>query len=117
MTVFCIFERQGWVHVTVVPYVSAAILLQLTAKKVCRGSVVKADRCATYGSPMFGGHRRLKMGKVYINVLNEPWSWSKERLNKLRGVSKTRFPMNFKELDFRYNHRDENLFDLITDYR
>ena len=122
--VFGILERQGRVHVTVVPNVSAATLLKLTVKKVRRGSIVYTDRFASYDSLMFCGYRHLKVdhqkifssGKVYINGLEGFWSWAKERLIKHHGVSKTHFPLYLKELEFRYNHRNEDLFDLITNY-
>jgi len=35
---------------------------------------------------------------------------------KYHGVSPQRFPHDLKELEFRYNHRKENLFPLITKY-
>jgi transposase len=122
--VFGILERDGQVHVSVVPDVSAATLLKLTVKKVRRGSVVYTDRFGSYDSLMFCGYRHLKVdhqkvfssGRVYINGLEGFWSWAKERLMKHHGVSKHRFPLYLKELEFRYNHRAEDLFDLIANY-
>jgi len=122
--VFGILQREGQVHVSVVPDVSAATLLKLTVKKVRRGSVVYTDRFGSYDSLMFCGYRHLKVdhqkhfssGRVYINGLEGFWSWAKERLMKHHGVSKHRFPLYLKELEFRYNHRTEDLFDLIANY-
>lgn len=122
--VFGILERDGQVHVSVVPDVSAATLLKLTVKKVRRGSVVYTDRFGSYDSLMFCGYRHLKVdhqkffssGRVYINGLEGFWSWAKERLMKHHGVSKDRFPLYLKELEFRYNHRAEDLFTLIANY-
>lgn len=122
--VFGILERDGQVHVSVVPDVSAATLLKLTVKKVRRGSVVYTDRFGSYDSLMFCGYRHLKVdhqkffssGRVYINGLEGFWSWAKERLMKHHGVSKDRFPLYLKELEFRYNHRAEDLFNLIANY-
>jgi len=51
--VFGILERNGIVQVTVVPDVSAATLLELTLKKVRRGSVVYTDKFKSYDSLMF----------------------------------------------------------------
>ena len=70
------------------------------------------------------GYRHLKIdyqklfssGRVYINGLEGFWSWAKERLMKHHGVSKARFPLYLKELEFRYNHRTDDLFDLIANY-
>ncbi|CAG0999226.1 hypothetical protein ANRL2_03865 [Anaerolineae bacterium] len=122
--VFGILEREGQVHVSVVPDVSAATLLKLTVKKVRRGSVVYTDRFGSYDSLMFCGYRHLNVdhqkyfssGRVYINGLEGFWSWAKERLMKHHGVSKDRFPLYLKELEFRYNHRTGDLFDQVANY-
>ena len=122
--VFGILEREGRVHVSVVPDVSAATLLTLTIKKVRRGSVVYTDKFGSYNSLMFCGYRHLKVdhqkyfssGKVYINGLEGFWSWAKERLIKHHGVSKNYFPLYLKELEFRYNNRHEDLFEQVTTY-
>ena len=122
--VFGILEREGQVHVSVVPDVSAATLLTLTVKKVRRGSVVYTDKFGSYNSLMFCGYRHLKVdhqkyfssGKVYINGLEGFWSWAKERLIKHHGVSKNYFPLYLKELEFRYNNRHEDLFDQVATY-
>jgi transposase len=122
--VFGILEREGRVHVSVVPDVSAATLLKLTIKKVRRGSVVYTDKFGSYNSLMFCGYRHLKVdhqkyfssGKVYINGLEGFWSWAKERLIKHHGVSKDRFPLYLKELEFRYNNRNDDIFDQVATY-
>jgi len=122
--VFGILEREGRVHVSVVPDVSAATLLKLTVKKVRRGSVVYTDKFGSYNSLMFCGYRHLKVdhqkyfssGKVYINGLEGFWSWAKERLIKHHGVSKNYFPLYLKELEFRYNNRNEDIFDQVATY-
>ena len=41
-------------------------------------------------------------------------SYAKERTIKHHGVSPQRFPYYLKELEFRYNHRKEDIFPLIT---
>jgi transposase len=71
---------------------------------------------------MFCGYRHLRVdhgkyfsrGRVYINGLEGFWSYAKERIMKYHGVSPQRFPYYLKELEFRYNHRKEDLFPLIT---
>ncbi len=72
---------------------------------------------------MFCGYRHLKVdhgkrfvtGKVYINGLEGFWSFAKERLIKFHGVSKEKFPLYLKEMEFRYNNRKNNLFELLTE--
>jgi transposase len=122
--VFGILERQGKVRVTVVQDVSAETLLNLTLKTVRRGSIVYTDKFRSYDSLMFCGYRHLKVdhkkrftsGKVYINGLEGFWSWAKERLIKYHGVSKVNFPLYLKELEFRYNHRHNDIFEKVADY-
>jgi len=47
---------------------------------------------------------------VYVNGIAAFWSFAKERLMKYHGVDPTRFPFYLKELEFRYNDGDINLF-------
>ena len=120
--VFGILERNGLVSVDVVPNVGANTLLNMTIKKVRRGSIVYTDKFRCYDSLMFCGYRHLKVdhgkyfasGKVYINGLEGFWSFAKERLIKYHGVSKEMFPLYLKELEFRYNNRNKDLFVLLT---
>jgi len=122
--VFGILERDGQVHVSVVPNVSAETLLKLTVKKVRRGSVVYTDKFKIYDSLMFCGYRHLKVdnhkyfssGRVYINGLEGFWRWAKERFMKHHGVSRERFPLYLKELEFRYNYSNQDLFDQVANY-
>lgn len=122
--VFGILERNVKVMVTVVPNVTAETLIGLTVKTVRRGSIVYTDKFRSYDSLMFCGYRHLKIdhnkrftsGKVYINGLEGFWSWAKERLIKHHGVSKENFPLYLKELEFRYNHRHMDIFNIVSDY-
>jgi transposase len=120
--VFGILERQGIVKVDVIKNVSAESLLGRTVKSVRRGSIVYTDKFRGYDALMFCGYRHLRVdhgkyfatGKVYINGLEGFWSYAKERLIKFHGVSKENFPLYLKEMEFRYNHRNQNLFPLIV---
>jgi len=122
--VFGILERQGKVRVSVVTDVCAETLLNLTLKTVRRGSIVYTDKFRSYDSLMFCGYRHLKVdhkkrfasGRVYINGLEGFWSWAKERLIKHHGVSKANFPLYLKELEFRYNHRHDEMYEKVADY-
>jgi transposase len=122
--VFGILERAGRVWVTPVPDVTAETLLDLTVKTVRRGSIVYTDRFKSYDSLMFCGYRHLNLdhskrfakGRVYINGLEGFWSFAKERLHKFHGISPERFPLYLKELEFRYNHREEDIFPLLVKY-
>lgn len=122
--VFGILERDGIAIVQVVPNVRAETLLNLTVKKVKRGSIVYTDRYQAYDSLMFCGYRHLAVdhqtrfsrGKVYINGLEGFWSYAKERLMKHHGISPGKFPLYIKEMEFRYNHRNEDIYPTVIQY-
>jgi len=112
--VFGILERNGKVKVEVVKDVSGETLLRETIKKVKRGSLIYTDKFKSYDSLVMYGFRheridksvRFSNGKVYINGIEGFWSYAKERLLKFHGVSRDSFIYYLKELEFRYNFRD-----------
>jgi transposase len=120
--VFGIYERNGIVKVEVVKDVTARSLLNMTIKTVRRGSVIYTDKFKSYDTLMFCGYRHLRVdhgkkfvaGKVYINGLEGFWSYAKQRLIKFHGVSKEKFPLYLKEMEFRYNNRNHDMFDLLA---
>ncbi|MBU0600379.1 transposase [bacterium] len=44
------------------------------------------------------------------------WAYAKERLIKFHGVSKDYFPLYLKEMEFRYNYRKDNIFEILVKY-
>lgn len=121
--VFGILEREGVVAVTVISDVTARTLLSETVKMVKRGSLVYTDKFRGYDALTFCGYRHLKVdhgkrfarGRVHINGLEGFWSYAKGKLQKHHGVSPQHFPLYLYEMQFRYNHRNQDLFDLILD--
>ena len=123
--VFGILERRGHVEVTVVRDVSAETLLRTTLKAVKRGSLVYTDKWHSYDALTFCGYRHLRVdhgkrfsrpsavGKVHINGLEGFWSYAKGKLQKHHGVSPSKFPLYLYEMQFRYNNRQHDLFDLL----
>jgi|ERR1035437_331248 transposase len=123
--VFGILERRGHVQVTVVRDVSAETLLGTTLKTVKRGSLVYTDKWHSYDTLTFCGYRHLRVdhgkrfsrpsavGKVHINGLEGFWSYAKGKLQKHHGVSPRKFPLYLYEMQFRYNNRERDLFDLL----
>jgi transposase len=122
--VFGIYERNGTVRVEVVKNVTAEALLNMTVKTVRRGSIVYTDKFRSYDALMFCGYRHLRIdhkkrftrGKVYINGLEGFWSYAKERIIKFHGVSKEKFPLYLKEMEFRYNNRGKDIFTSLGKY-
>jgi len=122
--VFGILERNGIVKVEPLKDVKATTLLNMTVKTVRRGSIVYTDKFRGYDTLMFCGYRHIKIdhkknfasGKVYINGVEGFWRFAKERIIKFHGISKEKFPLYLKEMEFRYNNRNENLFNILANY-
>lgn len=118
--VFGILQRGGKVRVEILPDVSSESLLRLAVAKVKRGSLIYTDQFKGYDGLVSYGFRhqridkttRFANGRVYLNGIEGFWSFAKERLAKFHGVGKDNFILYLKELEFRYNHR-ENLDDAI----
>ena len=121
--VFGILERNGKVKVEIVQDVKAETLLRETIRKVKRGSLVYTDRFRSYDGLVAYGFRHERIdhaqhfvnGKVYINGIEGFWSYAKGKLLKFHGLSTKLFPYYLRELEFRYNYRHEDLFDLLLD--
>ena len=120
---FGILERRGKVKVEIVKDVKADTLLKEAIRKVKRGSLIYTDRFKSYDGLVMYGFRheridhgkRFANGKVYINGVEGFWSYAKGKLLKFHGLSPEMFPYYLKELEFRYNNRDENLFKKIVE--
>ncbi len=122
--VFGILESKGLVKVEPLQNLSAEAVLNLTVKTARRGSIVYTDRWGSYDALIFCGYkhftvdyrRRFSRAGVYIDGVDGFWSYAKERMNKFHGVSKGRFPLYLKEMEFRYNHRHESIFNTLVNY-
>jgi transposase len=87
-----------------------------------KGSVYYTDKFKSYNSlSQYGKHLTVNHSKEYvssrhhhhINGIEGFWSYAKHKLYNYRGVSKSNFPLYLKEMEFRYNHRKENLLSLL----
>jgi len=122
--VFGILERNGKIHVEIVKNVKAKTLLASTIRKVKKGSIVYTDKWKGYDSLIFNGYKHLSVdhskmfvkGNVYINGIEGFWSFAKENMAKHHGVSPSKFLLYIKEMEWRYNNRDEDTFSLLLDY-
>lgn len=123
--VFGLLERDGRVYTRVVTNVSAATLMDIIKAKTRKGSVYYTDSFKSYNSlRRFGKHHRLNHSKAlaykggnHINGIEGFWSFAKHKLYNYHGVSKSNFVLYLKEMEWRFNHRRENMLkELIEIY-
>ena len=119
--VFGLLERDGRVYTKVVEQVTAGELMTHIQRRTRKGSVYYTDTFRSYNSlKRLGKHHRLNHSKAlaykngnHINGIEGFWSYAKHILYNYRGVSKYHFPMYLKEVEYRFNHRRDNLFKLF----
>jgi transposase len=119
---FGILERKGKVHTIIVENVSKEILMEAIKKKTKKGSVFYTDGFKSYVDlKQFGKHNVIRHDKDefvkeknHINEIEGFWSFSKERFHKYHGIDKKNYPFYLKEMEFRFNHRNENVYKLLV---
>lgn len=118
--VFGILERNGRVYTAVVDNVSAETLFEHVKKKTRKGSVFYTDDFKSYKDlKQYGKHNKVKHSKTFgrghchINGIEGFWSYAKERFHKYHGISRSNYLPYVKEMEFRFNHRNERLYPLL----
>ena len=120
---FGILERKGRVHTVIVPNVSKETLMSKIENKTLKGSVFYTDGWKSYVDlKQYGKHNIIKHeddkfveGRNHINGIEGFWSFAKERFHKYHGIKKHNYPLYLKEMEFRFNHRNESVFNLLFD--
>lgn len=70
--------------------------------------------CCDYKSLKVVHRRMSSSGKHGMDGIESFLGYARERLLKFHGISKDRFALYMKEIEFRYNHRQDDLFILFA---
>ena len=121
--VFGLIKLNGKVYTQVVTNCSAKELIPIIKSKVSKDSSVYTDGFKAYDGLINFGYKKhhriyhskneFANGKNHINGIENFWSVAKTRLSKYRGISKQAFYLHLKECEFRFNHRDDDLYKLL----
>ena len=119
--VFGILERKSKIYTKIVENVSAETLMSEIQNKTLKGSVFYTDGWKSYASlEQYGKHNIIDHDKKlvdrnhnHINGIEGFWSFAKERFHKYHGIDKQNYPFYVKEMEFRFNHRNESIFNLL----
>ncbi|WP_316560225.1 IS1595 family transposase [Methanimicrococcus stummii] len=121
--VFGMRKRNGKVYTEIVPDCSKSTLQSIIRGKVDLESVIYSDNWHGYDGLVdvgYNKHYRVNHGKnefvngkSHINGIEGFWGYSKSRMSKHRGVHKKYFYLHLKECEFRYNYRNEDLYQKI----
>ncbi len=120
--VFGIYQRNGKVATFPVPDRKYNTLMPSIEKHTKRGSLYYTDDHTAYASlRLRGKHQIIAHGieeyvreDAHINGIEGFWSYAKIWLYHYRGVPKQYFNLYLKEIEFRFNNREKDLFRLIA---
>ncbi|MDH5434633.1 MAG: IS1595 family transposase [Gammaproteobacteria bacterium] len=118
--VFGLFKRNGWVYTEIVPDVKKRTLQRVIRGKVGLDSIIHSDGWRGYHGLVdvgYARHYRVEHGSnefandvSHINGIESFWAYAKLRLSKVKGIRKEMFYLHLKETEFRFNHRNDNLY-------
>lgn len=120
--VFGLLKREGKVYVTIVKKCSRAELMPIIEGKILEGSTIYSDGWKAYDGLILNGYDHYRVfhskdefarGKAHVNGIESFWSYAKRRLSKFNGLTDDTFNLHLKECEWRWNHKDENLYDIM----
>lgn len=121
--VFGVFKRNGKVYTEIVPDPKKATLQAIIRGRVDVDSVIHSDAWRGYDGLVDVGyekHFRVRhgqsefvSGRSHINGIESFWSFAKVRLHRLKGIHKQTFYLHLKECEWRFNHRQKNVYTLL----
>lgn len=123
--VFGILERSRMVFIDYLPNLTPEDLLHFNRNfslPLSRlGAIVYSDRYLRYDALVACGSDLLNRRLVEVAgraPAVDPrqtgfWPYARERLVRFHGVTARKFPLYLKELEFRYNHRDQDILPIL----
>lgn len=121
--VFGLFKRKGRVYTEIVPDCSRATLQAVIRGRISLESVIHSDGWRGYNGLVDLGymkHFRVSHGdnefaneRSHINGIESFWGYAKTRLARFRGLKKDCFHLHLKECEFRFNHRGEDIYQVL----
>jgi transposase-like protein len=118
-----ILKRGGNVYTQVIPRANKESILPIIQGKVLDETTVHTDGWTSYDGlidiknfrhyRVYHSKNEFVRGKSHINGIESFWSFCKRRMRKQNGVRKTKFLVHLKESEWRWNHRNDDLYKLL----
>jgi transposase len=118
--VFGIFKRNGQVYTEIVSDCRKCTLQKVIRGRVALETVIHSDGWRGYDGLVDVGYSKhyrvlhaedeFANAESHINGIESFWSSAKRRLRKFNGIPTHTFYRHLKECEYRFNHRDKNLY-------
>ncbi len=125
--VFGLMEREGWVFADLAPDITPDVVAHFRGnfhlRTSTQGRLVYTDRYRHYDTLLFQARdeamlQQFKGGRepLAIDAKSGFWPYLRQRLRSSRGLSGKWFPFVLKDMEFRYNHRQEDILARVAGY-
>ena len=117
-----LLKREGKVFTKIVKKCTKAELMPIIKGKILEESTVYTDGWKSYDSLVLNGYKHYRVyhsknefarGKSHVNGIESFWSFAKRRMAKFNGVPKRKFILHLKESEWRWNHRDDKMYEIL----
>lgn len=121
--VFGILKRNGLVYTEIIHDASRRSIMPIITRLIEKSkSNIYTDHWRSYDGLLLSGykHYRINHSKEFarshnhVNGIESFWSYAKRKMRKHNGVPKQKFYLYLKEAEFRFNHRNDDLFKILT---
>ncbi|MGA7042626.1 MAG: IS1595 family transposase, partial [Nitrososphaeraceae archaeon] len=120
--VFGIYQRNGNVITFPIPDRKYNTLVPLITRHTKKGSLYYSDDHTAYATlNLIGKHQVVAHASEeyvrdnsHINGIEGFWSYAKTWMYHYHGVPKQYFHLYLKEIEFRFNHRQEDVFRILA---
>ena len=121
--VFGMKKRGDKVYTQVVNNCSAAELVPIIKKLAPSDSTIYSDEWKAYDGLVNAGYKKhyrvthsndvFANGRAHVNGIENFWGIAKNRMVKMRGIKREKFNLHLKETEWRFNHRNDNIYKLL----
>jgi transposase len=121
--VFGMKKRGDKVYTQVVSNCSAAELVPIIKKLAPSDSIIYSDEWKAYDGLVNAGYKKhyrvthskdvFANGRAHVNGIETFWGIAKNRMVKMRGIKREKFNLHLKETEWRFNHRNDNIYKLL----
>ena len=123
MLVLGILKRGGNVYTQVIKRATKENILPILQGKILEETTVHTDGWKSYDGlidvnnfkhyRVYHSKDEFVRGKSHINGIESFWSFCKRRMRKQNGVKKDKFLVHLKESEWRWNHRNDDLYKIL----
>jgi len=117
-----LLKRRGLVYTQIINDASRSSIMPVITRLIQKSkSNIYTDKWRSYDSLVYSGykHHRINHSKQFvrshnhINGIESFWSYVKRKMRKHNGISRHKFYLYLKEAEFRFNHRNQDIYKLL----